>query len=139
MGLKHIPGKPAAIQALEATNRERNEDYGTPESNMQLTADLWSPILGIEVTPEQVALCMVQVKIARECHSHKLDNIADAIGYLDVLERVLYGEHMSGEVREDLLVFARTMGEDAPFVKLPKEGCKLGYNREPETEKGVVE
>ena len=39
-------------------------------------------ILGQPVTPEQVGLCMVIVKLAREVNGHKRDNIVDAIGYL---------------------------------------------------------
>lgn len=61
---------------------DRQEAYGHPAKNFAETAALWSVVLGIPVTPEQVALCMVQVKIAREINAHKRDNIVDAIGYL---------------------------------------------------------
>jgi hypothetical protein len=63
-------------------SEERQAAYGHPSKNFSETAALWSVILGIQVTPEQVALCMVQVKIARELNAHKRDNIVDAIGYL---------------------------------------------------------
>jgi hypothetical protein len=71
-----------AEEAIAIVNGPRHDSYGHPRDNFQETADLWSPILGIKVTPEQVALCMVQVKIAREIHSPKRDNLVDAIGYL---------------------------------------------------------
>jgi hypothetical protein len=69
-------------EAGHLVSSERQESYGHPSKNFTETAALWSVILGIQVTPEQVALCMVQVKIARELNAHKRDNIVDAIGYL---------------------------------------------------------
>ena len=75
-------------EANEIVNGARQKAYGHPRKNFQLTADLWSVILGIPVTPEQVALCMVQVKIARELHSAKRDNLVDAIGYILTYEKL---------------------------------------------------
>jgi hypothetical protein len=71
-----------ALEAINIVNGPRRKTYGHPYNNFKNTADLWSPILGIEVTPEQVALCMVQLKIARELHVPTRDNLVDAIGYL---------------------------------------------------------
>ena len=53
-----------------------------------MTALIWSAILGITVTPQQVALCMVGVKISREVNKHKADNIVDGCGYFRTLEMV---------------------------------------------------
>jgi hypothetical protein len=71
-----------ANEAVDLVTGDRQKAYGHPSKNFQETADLWSVVLGIPVTPEQVALCMVQVKIAREIHNPKRDNLVDAIGYL---------------------------------------------------------
>lgn len=71
-----------AGEAINLVTGDRQAQYGHPSRNFQETADLWSVVLGIPVTPEQVALCMVQVKIARELHNPKRDNLVDAIGYL---------------------------------------------------------
>lgn len=71
-----------AHEAIDLVTGDRQAAYGHPSRNFQETADLWSVVLGIQVTPEQVALCMVQVKIARELHNSKRDNLVDAIGYL---------------------------------------------------------
>ena len=49
----------------------------------------WAAILGVdEVTPEQVALCMVAVKISREVHRPKRDNLVDIAGYAATLGMV---------------------------------------------------
>lgn len=70
------------------TSGDRQESYGHPLDDFSRTAKLWSAVLGIDVTAEQVALCMVCVKISRECHQPKADNIIDGCGYFRTLEMV---------------------------------------------------
>jgi hypothetical protein len=71
-----------ATEALSLVTGNRQASYGHPSKNFQDIADLWSVILATDVTAEQVALCMVQVKISRELNAPKRDNLVDAIGYL---------------------------------------------------------
>lgn len=78
-----------ATEAVNVVTGPRQAAYAHPRVNFQRIADLWSPILGITVTPQQVALCSVQIKIARELHTHKRDNVVDAIGYLLTLDACL--------------------------------------------------
>ncbi len=72
----------------------RGEYYDTPLRNFDRTGLIWSGILldklvpGVTLTAEDVALCMVGVKIARESFRHKRDNIVDGHGYLITLEMV---------------------------------------------------
>lgn len=77
----------SALEKAQDVARVRQEEYGTPLNNMAMTAKLWSPILGIEVTPQQVAICMILLKISRETHLHQDDNIVDIAGYANMLER----------------------------------------------------
>ena len=74
------------LKETHIITKKRQAKYGSPVNNLGLTAKLWSATLGIEVTPKQVALCMVQLKIAREVHLHDRDNIIDAIGYLSTID-----------------------------------------------------
>jgi len=75
-----------AADALAAVTGPRQRDYAHPKVNFQRIADLWAPILGNAVTPEQVALCMIQVKVAREMNRHTRDNLVDIIGYTLTLD-----------------------------------------------------
>ena len=75
-----------ASDALAAVTGPRQRDYAHPRINFQRIADLWTPILGTRVTPEQVALCMIQVKVAREMNRHTRDNHVDLIGYTLTLD-----------------------------------------------------
>jgi len=71
-----------ATEAVSLVSGDRQKAYGHPSKNFEDIARLWSVILGIEVTPGQVGLCMVQVKLAREVFVPKRDNLVDAVGYI---------------------------------------------------------
>jgi hypothetical protein len=75
-----------ATDAIHVVNGPRQRDYAHPKVNFTRIAALWSPVLGITVTPEQVALCMIQVKVAREINRHTRDNLVDLIGYTLTLD-----------------------------------------------------
>lgn len=76
-------------EAINLVNNDRQETYDHPLDNFSRIAKIWSAVLDIEVTPEQVALCMAGVKIAREAHAHKSDNIIDGVGYFLTLAKVI--------------------------------------------------
>jgi Domain of unknown function (DUF6378) len=75
-------------EAKRIVHGERGENYGHPFEDFSRTAKIWSAILGIKITPEQVALCMVGLKISREINRPKRDNIVDGVGYFETLEMV---------------------------------------------------
>ena len=75
-------------EAYNLVTGDRQKSYDHPAVNFDRIARLWSVALDKEITPEDVAVCMVLVKIARQVHAPKRDNIVDAIGYLLTLEAV---------------------------------------------------
>lgn len=73
-------------QILENAERcvctEREGDYGSPEDNFKIIADLWSVYLGIEINAEDVSMLMSLLKIARiKTGKPKADNFIDLAGY----------------------------------------------------------
>ena len=72
-------------EASRLTHGDRDKNYGTPLVNHQRIAAIWSVILGMEVTPSQVALCMAGVKIARlvETSDHE-DSFIDGCAYFAI-------------------------------------------------------
>lgn len=69
-------------EASKCVNVDRDSDYGSPEDNFGRIASIWSVIFGHEVTPHQVALCMVGVKVARLVNNPKSkDGWVDIAGY----------------------------------------------------------
>jgi hypothetical protein len=68
-------------EAAKCVTGPRRRDYETPEENFSLIAKLWSLQLKHEVTPMQVALCLILLKVARQANSPKRDNLVDIAGY----------------------------------------------------------
>ena len=83
-------GSPKNIldEATRLVTGDRNNAYDHPLDNFTRIARIWEVILDAPVTAEQVALCMVGVKIGREVHRTKLDNTVDGIGYFLTLAMV---------------------------------------------------
>ena len=75
-------------EAQHICDSVRGADYGHPLDDWTRTAAMWSAVLGVPVTAEQALLCMVCVKVSRECNRPKRDNLVDIAGYAYCLERV---------------------------------------------------
>lgn len=65
---------------------DRNEDYGDPKEEFERVARLWSAITDSIIEAHHVPLCMIALKISREVHKHKRDNLVDICGYARTLE-----------------------------------------------------
>ncbi len=77
---------------------QREQDYGTPESNFQLIADLWNDYLfnssknDITITPTDVAMMMALMKIARIRNGGGSgDSFIDLAGYAACGGEIWYG------------------------------------------------
>lgn len=68
-------------EANQLIHSDRNAAYGPPMVNFQRTATIWSVILEQDVTPRQVADCMIALKLARNVEAVKRDNYVDMAGY----------------------------------------------------------
>lgn len=86
---QHTPISPIESCVDEAKRLvlgDRNQSYGNPANDYAKVAKLWSgllhPILKRDITIEEAILMMVTLKLAREVHAHKRDNVVDAHGYL---------------------------------------------------------
>jgi len=68
---------------------ERRDDYGDPAEQFRAIADRWSITLGTPISPAQVALCMIDLKLARLAYdSGHVDSLVDVIGYAALLREV---------------------------------------------------
>lgn len=94
--LATLPQESVLSEAERIIYGDRNESYGHPHDDFSRTVKIWSAILGIDIEPWKVALCMIGVKLSRTCVSpKKRDHWVDMAGYSgcgwDVIERMTSG------------------------------------------------
>ena len=113
---------------------EKNAAYGHPLQDFQRVAVIWSGILNMLVTPEQVGLCLAGLKLAREAFQHNRDSLVDLAGYALTLQMIAdakeppcptkttvpYAEASSHSSEATLTVLAAT-APSSPAVKEPTE------------------
>jgi hypothetical protein len=68
-------------EADRITSGDRRREYGSAKQSFGTIARLWSVVLGFPVTPMQVCLCLIQLKVARQLNGHKRDSLVDIAGY----------------------------------------------------------
>jgi hypothetical protein len=69
-------------KAHELVNAERQDDYGSPAASLTRIVAMWTAYLEQPVNARDVALLLALMKIAREAHRCKEDNLIDAAGYI---------------------------------------------------------
>lgn len=76
--------KRAAIltRAADLICGDREAAYGPPSVNFERISVGWSIVLGVEVSAEQVALCMAWLKIARLVNGPHEDSYVDGAAYM---------------------------------------------------------
>ncbi len=71
-------------------NGQREATYGHPGQDFMRTAHMWTGLLEKPVSPLEVALAMVQLKVSRlKADPNHHDSLVDAVGYLICYQRVL--------------------------------------------------
>lgn len=101
--------KPTLLQVAEATiNGARQQEYGDKLNNFSQISMLWTGLLARKltspITPEDVALMMINVKAARLAHNpgHK-DSVVDIAGYAGCYDK-FQEERAEGKELEGILV-----------------------------------
>jgi hypothetical protein len=76
------PNKTVLDQAKEIVDGERAEAYGPVEDNFTNIGAVWSVLLDIDqISPRMVARMLIAMKLVRDCHFSKDDNLIDICGY----------------------------------------------------------
>ena len=80
-------------KAIDIVNGQREQDYGRPENSFRTIAQLWGIYTGSDFTPQNVAMMLALVKVARIASGrHHLDNYVDLGGYAS----------LAGELEEEV-------------------------------------
>ena len=77
------------LQHAAGVVEHRRNLYGEPAVLFEHIAARWSLVLGVPVTAAQVALCLIDLKLARLARDPAhLDSIVDVAGYAACLREV---------------------------------------------------
>ena len=68
-------------QTIRIVTGQRQQDYGDKVVNHRNIADLWSSYLNKKISPHDVAICMLLVKVARLKNRKTKDCYVDMAGY----------------------------------------------------------
>lgn len=125
---QHIPldkGESILEEAQRLTHGDRNADYGHPLDDYTRTAGLVSALLAHKlkepISPQEMALAMCCVKLSRQVHRPKRDNLTDLAGYAWVADRCV-DEAARRHQDEGMLKFGGLM---APGQKTTEVGNAL--------------
>ena len=80
---ENLPRVEALREAASIIAGARDAQYGGPETNFERIGKIWSVILGVPVTREDVAMMMVGLKVARYASKSGFqpDTWVDIAGY----------------------------------------------------------
>lgn len=81
----------AARHALALLEGDRQKDYGHPRDDFARVVALFEVMTGIRLAVEDVPLFMMAIKLSRERHRAKPDNMVDVIGYASIRAHLLAG------------------------------------------------
>lgn len=70
------------LDAHRLINGARQGEYGNPVAGLRRIASRWSAYLGREISGHDVACMMALLKIARQAHKRRPDNLLYAVGYI---------------------------------------------------------
>lgn len=89
------------IEANNLAGESRSRDYGHPLPNHERIAAIWNVQLGQKlkepITPREVALLMIGLKLAREINTAKRDNLIDMAGYVKCIDMIDEEESKSAD------------------------------------------
>lgn len=100
--------------AKKLTHGDRNDDYGPPHEDMRKVSELVNTILGTNLAPHDIPTIMICIKLARESHVHKRDNLTDIAGWTWVKDEC----HKEEDAIDERIKYIRSSLE-----KAKEQGC----------------
>lgn len=80
--------QPILLEAHDIIHGDREKTHGDPARNLREIAAKWSVTFGVPITPQQVAVAMIDLKTVRAMHdpAHR-DHWVDIAGYAGLVDR----------------------------------------------------
>ena len=75
-------------EAQDIVNGSRHTDYGSAIESFSKIASVASLICGKDLTAADCVKVLQAVKLVRQSHKHKRDNLVDLAGYTEILNQI---------------------------------------------------
>lgn len=75
-------------EAIRITGGDRQEDYGDAHADADRFAQIASAATGLDVKAHHLPILLIALKLSRQYHKHKRDNLVDIAGYARVAEMI---------------------------------------------------
>ena len=124
-------GESTLQEAERIINGERRESYGGALESFDRIAQLWTPVLCVTVTAEQVALCMIQLKVARYMNGQQRDSIVDIAGYAGCLEKIANERTPDAEDAPIVSIVSDKSHDDVTNTAAPDTGKAASVGKKP--------
>lgn len=89
---------PILDEVKKILNGDRQREYGSPDKSLETIAKLWTTYIhtsldvDLKITPSDVCMMMVLLKVARQSNSKDRDSYRDIIGYSAIAGDLLHKE-----------------------------------------------
>lgn len=70
-------------------SQEKERQYGPFNESMERAAKIASLMIGKEITAYDMFNCMIAMKLSRQSHTTKTDNLLDACAYIGALQNYI--------------------------------------------------
>lgn len=85
--------KDVLTTATNLVTGDRADAYGPAAEHFDTVAAMWSQIIGVDIRPDQVTMCLTLLKMVRANHDPaRPDNWVDMAGYASLGSEVAYGD-----------------------------------------------
>jgi len=75
-------------EAERKINGVRQMEYGNAKDSFATIAEMWSIFKGVAISPADVAMMMILLKVARSRGTIKLDSLVDIAGYAALADQL---------------------------------------------------
>lgn len=129
-------------EAWSLTNGDRRDAYGDPKEVFDAYGAVWTSILGPKLRPGSVVdaadatLMMAGLKLCREAHKIKRDNVVDCHGYLSLHSRVTgllapAVERTPDVVMREQIAILRELRADPRIIAIAENSFRTVFGTEP--------
>ena len=78
-----------ADEIVNQRSEEKNRQYGSFDESMDRMRDIFNAMTGLQLETKHMFQAMIALKLSREAHAHKEDNLLDAVAYMGAMNNYL--------------------------------------------------